>query len=103
MALIHVTGPLDAAGAPGLVERARSLSRSSACIVISLAQAQFLDSNGVRALLRLAEELEAAGKDLRLVVRPGSRVERTLTLLHLLERFRVYSCLREAGAHASAT
>ena len=44
----------------------------------------------VRALLRLREELAERGAEARLVVPPGSRVERTLTLLQLERRFKIF-------------
>jgi anti-anti-sigma factor len=95
-ALLCATAPLDLIGAAEFLKRARPLLRSSCCLVVDLQDVEFVDSAGVRMLLCLADELEEAGKELRLVVRPGSRVERTLGLLRLLQRFRVFATLQQA-------
>jgi anti-anti-sigma factor len=100
LALLCVTGPLDDAGALRLRERVRSLSLNSRCLILDLGAVEFIDSDGVRALLLMAEELDGESRELRLVIRPGSRVERTLGLLRLLERFRVFPTLPEARSYA---
>ena len=78
--------PLDIAGARCLIERAGPLLPTCQRLLVDLQGVDFIDSSGVRALLYLATELEEDGKELRLVVRRGSRVERTLGLLRLLGR-----------------
>jgi anti-anti-sigma factor len=101
VAIVCVLEPLDQEGANRLLERVRPLAHSSRCLVIDLTRAEFVDSMGVRALLSLAEEQEAKDKELRLMVDRGSRVERTLQLLQLLERFRTFHTLRDAAATTS--
>jgi anti-anti-sigma regulatory factor len=96
VALLCATEALDLSGSARFLERARPLERNCRCLVADLQNADFVDSDGVRALLVLAAELEAEGKELRLIIRPGSRIERTLTLLRLLERFQVFYTLEEA-------
>lgn len=88
--LVCATEALDLPGALHFDERVRPLLANCSCLVVDLRGAEFIDSSGVRMLLSLAEELEAAGKELRLVIEPGSRVERTLRLLRLLSRFEAY-------------
>ena len=101
VAIVCMLEPLDQEGAARLLARVRPLAYSSRCLVIDLTRAEFVDSAGVRALLGLAEEQEAQGKELRLMVDPGSRVERTLRLLQLLERFQTFHTLRDAAATVS--
>ena len=96
VALLCATEPLDLAGSARLLERDRPLERNCGCLVADLQNANFADSDGIRALLVLAAALEAEGKELRLIIRPGSRIERTLALLRLLERFQVFHTLEDA-------
>lgn len=95
-ALVHATEPLDIAGADQLLERVLPAMRNCRCLVLDLQTVEFIDSSGVGVLLSLAQELEAAGKELRVVITPGSRVERTLTLLQLMRRLQAYPTLSEA-------
>lgn len=96
--LLCATEPLDIGGAARLLERVRPLLPSCSCLLLDLQQAEFIDSSGVRMLLQLLHELESPGRELRLIVRPGSRVERTLRLLQLLERFHTFPHLESACA-----
>ena len=94
--LLSATEPLDIVGAQRLVQRMSPLMETCRCLIIDLTNAEFIDSSGVRALLKLAEELEDAGKELRLVIGRGTRVERVLKLLQLLERFQTSYAIRDA-------
>lgn len=103
LGFLCIQEPLDLEHSGAFLDRARALCRTCHCLVVNLDAAEFVDSAGVRALLALAGELETAGKELRLVVRPGSRVERTLSLLRLLERFHTCRTLEEACRRAPAS
>ena len=92
------TEALDLVGARTLIERARPVMLNCQRLLVDLQEIDFIDSSGVRALLYLATQLEEGGKELRLVVRRGSRVERTLNILRLLGRFQA-DC-RPEGASA---
>jgi anti-anti-sigma factor len=94
--LAQVRGPLDQESAPRLRSRVGSYLHGSRCLVVDLRQAEFVDSSGMRALLLLHRELEADGGELRLVVEPGSRVERVIKLLQLERHFHVYASNTEA-------
>jgi anti-anti-sigma factor len=94
--LLCVTEPLDVRGAAPFLERALPLVQSCHCVIVDLRRAEFIDSSGVRALLQVLGETEAEEKTLRLIIEPGSRVERTLGLLQLQDRFRIYQTLPEA-------
>lgn len=96
LTLVCATEPLDELGGFHLQERVRPLYQNSRCIILDLQHVPAMDSGGVRALLGIAQELEARNKELRLVIGPGSRVERALDLLHLLARFRVFPRLKDA-------
>lgn len=71
-------------------------------VVLDLRTADYLDSQGVRALLRLQDGLRAAGGELRLVCRPGSSVERVLRLLQLEEAFPVFTGVQDAWIRSAA-
>ncbi|HEU4752069.1 MAG TPA: STAS domain-containing protein, partial [Armatimonadota bacterium] len=96
LAFMSVRESLDLESSPLFLERVRPVLRNCRCLVVDLSGVEFVDSTGVRTLLSLADEMERQGRELRLVVRPGSRVERTLGLLKLLERFRTCGTLDEA-------
>jgi anti-anti-sigma factor len=101
LTVVTLPSPLDLAGCEPLRQRATELSRTCNCLIVDLQQSQFADSSGVRALLDVAEAMEARGGEVRLVVRPGSRVERTFRLLWLMDRLQVFPTLADACASAS--
>lgn len=96
LGLLCVTEPLDLTGAEQLSERIQRLSMNCRCVVLDLSAAEFLDSDGVRALLQLSREMQTADRELRLVLQPGSPVERIFNLLRLGQCLRAYSSLEEA-------
>ena len=95
--LARVSGPLDVQYAPAFMERVEALCEAGRRVVIDLRAAEYVDSAGVRALLHLEERLAAHREELRLIVQPGSRVERVLTLLRLTDRFRIHRSSSEAA------
>jgi anti-anti-sigma factor len=80
-ALLCVPDALDLAGADQLLQRAKPLQLNCRALVVDLQRTAFIDSAGVSALLTLADQLEAEGKMLRVVVQPQSSIERILKLL----------------------
>ena len=96
MLMARVDGPLDIQTTAGFLERLQPCCAPGRRLVLDLREAEYIDSTGVRALLLLQERLEAVQGEIRLVVRPGSRVVRTLTLLDLQERFAFYESASEA-------
>jgi anti-anti-sigma factor len=96
MALAEVTGPLDREHSPVLLERIRPLCDTARRVVLDLRRTEFIDSDAVRALLELRDGMEARGGELRLVVRPGSRVRRTLFLLGLDQRLDLHDSIVDA-------
>jgi anti-anti-sigma factor len=99
MALARLEGPLDSATTAEVAQRLGRLVAPSRRLVLDLRLADYLDSTGVRALLALQGDLQAADGELRLVVHPASRVERTLTLLQLQDRFPIFTSASEAWMH----
>jgi len=96
LGFLSVTEPLDQGGAERLEEKVQRLSQNCRCVVLDLTGAEFLDSDGVRTLLRLDRQLQSTRRELRLVLQPGSAVDRIFRLLHLDQCFRAYNSLDEA-------
>lgn len=95
-AFARVDGPLSGDHCPCFLERVQPLCTRLRRVVVDLRRAQYIDSSGVRALLLLQEELDAGRGELRLVLQPGSPVERTLSLLRLTGQFKTYGTASEA-------
>ena len=96
LALARVTGPLDLTTTPQLLNRLQPLLAPRRRMVLDLRDVDFIDSNGVRALLRVQQNLEKGSGGIRLVVRPGSRVARTLSLLRLDQQFEIFETAMDA-------
>jgi len=96
LGFLCVTEPLDLGGSERLEEKVQRLSQNCRCVVLDLTGAEFLDSDGVRALLRLDRQLQSTRRELRLVLKPGSAVDRIFRLLHLEQCFRAYGSVDEA-------
>ena len=94
--LVRVTGPVDLQHAEQLLEEVRPLCLAPRVVVLDLRNADYVDSSGVRALMELDQAAGADNGELRLVVRPESRVARVLTLLRLMDRLHVYTSTSEA-------
>ena len=101
LACLCVTEPLDQGGSERLEEKVQRLSQTSGSVVLDLSAAEFLDSDGVRTFLRLDRQLQSARRELRLVLKPGSAVDRIFRLLHLEQCFRAYGSLDEARGERS--
>jgi anti-anti-sigma factor len=86
---VRVLGPLNRETAPLLQRRLEAAAPEAACLCLDLGAADYLDSDGIRWLQRLQTDLHARGLTLRLAIREGSRVERTLTLLQLTGAFEI--------------
>lgn len=66
-------------------------------IVADLTATSFCDTAGVRCLLAVRDEAAAAGRQLRLVLRPGSLARRIMVLLEADHLLPVYSSVEEAS------
>lgn len=89
--LIVARGPLASTSVPEFFGQVTTLlQRGCRSLVLDLRQVDFVDSQGVKALLRLREELLARRVPLRLVIAGESRVERTLRLLRFETLFEIH-------------
>jgi anti-sigma B factor antagonist len=89
--LVVARGPLAAATASDFFsEMAALIRRGCRSLVLDLRQVEFVDSHGVKALLRLRDEVIARRVPLRLVIAGESRVERTLRLLRFETLFEIH-------------
>lgn len=96
LALARVTGAFDAERAPQFLARLLPLIARCSRLVVDMRRVDYLDSDGVRALLRLQDAVATRRTDLRLVLLPGSRPSRTLRLLQLDTQFAVFATAQAA-------
>jgi len=66
VALLRVSGRLDAKSAPQLTQRCSAYRVEGKDLILNLAAVSFVASSGLGALLSLAEEFQQAGCSLRL-------------------------------------
>jgi anti-anti-sigma factor len=87
----RVSGPLDLAAISPFKDQVLGLlDRGCRALILDLSGVQFVDSEGVRALLLLRDEADTRSARLRVVVPPGSQVERTLRLLRFDSLFAIF-------------
>lgn len=79
--VVVITGELDVATVPDVLERVPALVADAAALVVDLREVSFLDSSGVRFLHRLAHSCDAAGTGMRVVAPPESRARRVLDIV----------------------
>ena len=98
--LIAITGEMDIAATPELsTVLLIALGSPGTLVVLDLANVDFIDSTALGTLLKAAEEIEAAGKRLR-VVCAGGPVRRLLEMTNLTNRFQLCPTRDEALAVA---
>jgi anti-anti-sigma factor len=85
--VIRVFGPLDIETAPDLEARVLAVRPGARKVVVDLRQTDYLDSEGVKALFALQEQLDEQDGNFQILVRSGSRAERTILLLRLAGHF----------------
>jgi anti-sigma B factor antagonist len=87
----RASGPLDVATADSFRQQVqRLLGTGCRALILDLSGVPFVDSEGVRALLGLRDEAASRSAWLRVVVTPGSSVERTLRLLRFDALFSIF-------------
>jgi anti-anti-sigma factor len=94
--VVEVVGPLDLATAMGWEARIEAAAEDAGVVLVDLSHSGFVDSAGIRALLRVRATLDAGAKELVLVAPPGGRARRLLELLGLTALATV--CSSRAGA-----
>ena len=79
--VVRLTGDIDLSNAEALGVAAESaVSNHARGLVLDLSGVTFLDSTGLRLVFRLARRLGDRQQALRLVVPPGARFARLLTM-----------------------
>ena len=97
---IAVTGELDIAATPELSTVLLMAARSpGSLVVVDVAGVEFIDSTALGTLLNAGNEIEAAGKRLRIVC-AGGPVRRLLEMTNLTNRFQL--CQTRDDAFAAA-
>jgi len=86
---------------PALGEALQPFRRLGQGLTLDLRPVEYIETPGLRLLMTLNEELQAEGDQVRLVVRQGSRVERTLRLAGLDHLCAVFHTVREALSEPS--
>jgi anti-anti-sigma factor len=86
----RLTGAVNRETVPAFQERLDEIAAGGfTAVTLDLGAAEYLDSDGIRWLQRLQEQLAARGATLRLALREGCRAERTLQLVRLDNAFLV--------------
>jgi anti-anti-sigma factor len=91
--VVTVKSDIDVANAETLGRYVEEAASGASALVVSLEACRYIDSTGIRPLLRFAA---ARGETFCVVAPRGSRVRRVFDLLHLHERIRVCESLAEA-------
>lgn len=85
---IRVRGELDTATADQLLEAVRAWPRTGDTCIVDLADCQFLDSSGIRALLLSQRHLDGEGGTLRLV-NVSPHIDRVLRIAGVQEVIKI--------------
>lgn len=82
---LRLLGELDVAGAPALERRLAELGQARARVVLDLSELRFIDSTGVRVLLRAVVDAGRGGRQVRVDPDLAPNVRRVLELVNLDE------------------
>jgi anti-sigma B factor antagonist len=81
VAVVRVTGEIDASNTPDIGERLRDLlTNRSLALVVDLTEVVYLDSAGINLLLALGEEMRGRQQRLALVVADASPIARMVAI-----------------------
>ena len=80
---LALAGELDLAAAPDLESRLRQLKDERQAVCLDLSALEFVDSSGIRVLLRAVQDARGNGWDLRVADRLSPAVRRVLELVKL--------------------
>ena len=98
--LIVAGGELDLAATSEMSAIfAMSAAGPQGAVVLDLVEVEFIDSSALGTILRAAQQLEAAGKRLHVVV-PDGPVRRLLEITGTAQRFTLHASREEAFAAA---
>lgn len=79
--LLRCDGPLDGVGLSTQEVMDRVRASGARVVLVDVTQAPYVDSNGIRWLLKLQSFLEDLGRHLRIAARRGAGVWRILTMM----------------------
>jgi anti-sigma B factor antagonist len=97
--ILSVRGELDLATADGVYRRGRAaIGRHARLLLLDLADLSFCDACGLSAIVRIANEAEAAGCRYGLVA-PQPLVVKVLRITGLNARLPVFTTVEEARHH----
>jgi anti-anti-sigma factor len=98
-AVAHIEGEIDASNVAAIGTRLRGMLGNEAYgLVVDLTEVAYLDSAGINLLFVLGDELGARQQRLRLVVSPGTPIERMLSVTALDRTQPTYPTLEAALA-----
>lgn len=89
VAFVSVTGELDLATAPSLERKLSRCQKEAKLVVLDLRELSFIDSSGVRAIMKEATRARAAGGRL-VVLRGPSDVDRVFGLMGVVDEVETY-------------
>jgi anti-anti-sigma factor len=78
---LELSGELDLATTPALIERAAPLAEDDGDLSLDLSGVRFIDSQGIRGFIRIAHALEGRGR-LRLV-RPSEEIRKLFEIVRV--------------------
>jgi anti-anti-sigma factor len=88
--VVRCAQPLDATASERLRMLVAGPVRTTRRVIVDLSSAAYADSTGLRELLNLQQWLRTQGAELRLVVPPGSRIDRALRLVGFASLLALY-------------
>jgi anti-anti-sigma factor len=101
--VVRCAEPLDAQGCERLRALVSETVRRARRIILDLSATGYADSAGLRELVALQQRLQTEGTELRLVVPPGSRIDRALRLVGFYSLLAVYPTARLAWQERRST
>jgi N-acetylglucosaminyldiphosphoundecaprenol N-acetyl-beta-D-mannosaminyltransferase len=100
--VLHIRGRLDVSNQSSMVSQATNFLERSPYLIVSLAEAEFLDSSALGALVALANRARAAGGALWIVEVPA-HIANLLNLVRLDRFFEIYKDVETAESHRHQT
>jgi stage II sporulation protein AA (anti-sigma F factor antagonist) len=91
-----IRGEVDLSNADRLLDELMARVGAAPWLVVDLGGCSYLDSAGLRVIARVDVRCRDVGAGLRLVVDPGSSIDRVLAMTHMDEVLTVDRLLRDA-------
>jgi len=98
--VVTIGGEVDLSNADRLLDELMTRVGTTPWLVLDLTGCSYLDSAGLRMIARVDVRCRTVGSGLRLVIDPGSSIDRVLAMTHMDEVLTVDPLLREALASA---